>query len=276
MRIAMAQISSGTDPVANLSLVDEKTAQAASAGADLVVFPEATMCRFGVPLGPLAQPLDGPWAQHVSRAAADHGTTIVAGMFTPADHGRVANTLLVAHPDGRRTGYDKIHLYDAFGFRESDTVAAGETAVTVEVDGVRVGLATCYDIRFPRLFTTLAADGAEVIVVPASWGAGPGKVGQWQTLATARALDSTAFVVAVGQAEPADDGRRSGSAPTGVGHSQISDPFGSVVASYAGPSRLGVHTLDLGLVATAREQLAVLANQREFGSAASPVAAHKP
>lgn len=264
MRIAMAQITSGTDPADNLRMVGEVTAKAAAGGAELVVFPEATMCRFGVPLGPVAQPLDGPWACGVSDVAARSDVTIIAGMFTPAADTRVTNTLLVARADGSRVGYHKIHLYDAFGFRESDTVAPGERAVTVDVGGVCIGLATCYDIRFPGLFTALATAGAQVIVVPASWGAGAGKVEQWQTLATARALDSSSYVVAVGQAQPADEEMRSSKAPTGVGHSQISDPFGSVVASYPGEQQVGVHDIDLGLVAKAREQLAVLANQREF------------
>ncbi|MFT4127582.1 MAG: carbon-nitrogen hydrolase family protein [Gordonia sp. (in: high G+C Gram-positive bacteria)] len=264
MRIAMAQISSGTDPEANLATVGQAAAVAATGGAALVVFPEATMCRFGVPLGPVAQPLDGPWAQAVSEIAAARQITVIAGMFTPAADGRVRNTLLLARPDGTRIGYHKIHLYDAFGFRESDTVAAGDAAVVVDVDGVGVGLTTCYDIRFPALFTALAARGAQVIVTAASWGAGPGKVAQWQTLATARALDATAFVVALGQAEPTDAAARTGRAPTGIGHSQISDPFGSVVASYEQHAHVGIHDLDVARVATAREQLAVLANQRDF------------
>lgn len=270
MRIAMAQVGSGTDPAENLRSVAAATALAAADGARLVVFPEAMMCRFGVPLGSIAEPLGGPWGRGVTEIAQRHGVTVVAGMFTPAEGGRVANTLVVAHPDGSRVGYDKIHLYDAFGFRESDTVAAGDTAVTIDVDGVRVGLATCYDIRFPALFIALAEQGAQVIVVPASWGSGPGKLDQWRALVTARALDSTAFVVAVGQPEPVDATARTAKAPTGIGHSQISDPFGSVVASYTAVQRIGVHDLDPGAATKAREQLAVLANQRTFHSAAAP------
>ncbi|MFT4042125.1 MAG: carbon-nitrogen hydrolase family protein [Gordonia sp. (in: high G+C Gram-positive bacteria)] len=264
MRVAMAQISSSDDPRANLVLVADAVASAAADGARLVIFPEATMCRFGVPLGPIAQPLDGPWAKEVSAIAAAHHVSIVAGMFTPADAGRVYNTLIIAHPDGRIESYDKIHLYDAFGFCESRTVAAGADPVIVDIAGTAVGVATCYDIRFPGLFTTLAAGGAELIVVAASWGAGPDKVHQWQILATARALDATAFVAAVGQAQPLDPRVREGGAPTGVGHSQITDPFGSVVAAYGPQPTIEVHDIDLGLVAQAREQLAVLANRRNF------------
>ena len=163
MRIALAQILSGSDPAANLQLVREYTGRAADAGARLVVFPEATMCRFGVPLAPIAEPTDGAWANGVRRIATDSGITVIAGMFTPAGDGRVTNTLIVAGPgsaNGPSTHYDKIHLYDAFGFTESRTVAPGHEPVVVTVDGVRVGLSICYDIRFPALYTELARRGA--------------------------------------------------------------------------------------------------------------------
>lgn len=269
MRLAMAQISTDTDPAENLTILEKAAEQAAAAGADLVVFPEATMCRFGVPLGPVAQPLDGPWASNVVEIAQRLGVTIIAGMFTPAADGRVINTLLIAGPDGTRTGYDKIHLYDAFGFAESRTVAPGTEPVVVDVAGVPVGVATCYDIRFPALFTELARRGASVIVVPSSWGAGPGKVAQWETLATARALDSASYVAAVGQAEPADPELAGGKAPTGVGHSQLTDPFGSVVAAYDNDVRVDVHDVDPALAEKARAALGVLANARDIPRADS-------
>ncbi|MGU3292912.1 carbon-nitrogen hydrolase family protein [Williamsia sp. M5A3_1d] len=266
MRIAMAQVSTGTDPHANLGIVAARTREAAAAGAELVVFPEATMCRFGVPLAPIAEPLDGPWADRVRAIAAEAATTVVVGMFTPADtrdgRTRVTNTLLVAGPDGSTTSYDKIHLFDAYGFRESDTVAAGSTPTTVSVGGHTVGLATCYDIRFPELFTTLAADGAELVVVPASWGAGPGKRRQWRVLAQARALDSSTVVAAVGQAVPEDPALAESSAPTGIGNSLLVDPFGELVAEYGECEHLGVHDVDLERVEAARSAIGVLANRR--------------
>ncbi|KKB99006.1 carbon-nitrogen hydrolase family protein, partial [Mycobacterium nebraskense] len=205
MRIALAQILSGTDPAANLELVREYSGRAADAGAQLVVFPEATMCRFGVPLAPIAEPVDGPWATGVRRVATDRGITVVAGMFTPAGDGRVKNTLIAAGPGSPNdpdAHYDKIHLYDAFGFTESRTVAPGREPVVITVAGVRVGLTVCYDIRFPGLYTELARRGAQLIAVCASWGAGPGKLDQWMLLARARALDSTSYVAAAGQADP--------------------------------------------------------------------------
>ncbi|WIM87305.1 carbon-nitrogen hydrolase family protein [Candidatus Mycobacterium wuenschmannii] len=257
MRIAVAQILSGTDPGDNLQIVRDYTGRAAEAGASLVVFPEATMCRFGVPLAPIAEPVDGPWADGVRRIAADAGITVVAGMFTPADDGRVHNTLLATGP-GVDAHYDKIHLYDAFGFTESTTVAPGDRPVAITVDGVQVGLTTCYDLRFPELFTTLADRGAELIVVSASWAAGPGKLEQWTLLARARALDSTSYVVAAGQADPGEP--LASSAPTGVGGSLVVSPFGAVVASADGDPQLLVSDVDLEQVSKARETIAVLRN----------------
>ncbi|WP_432511269.1 nitrilase-related carbon-nitrogen hydrolase [Kineococcus sp. SYSU DK001] len=258
MRIALSQLNSGTDPAANLGLARAEIAAAAEAGARLLVLPEAFSCRFGVPLGPVAEPVDGPWAEGLAEAADAAGLTVVAGAFSPGEGGRVRNTLL-ARGAGVRDHYDKVHLYDAFGFAESDTVEAGTRPVVLDVDGVGVGLATCYDVRFPGLFQHLAGAGAQVVVLVASWGAGPGKVEQWDLLTRARALDCTSFVVACGQAERAE---AHGPAPTGVGHSRVVGPLGQVVAALdAAPGRLVVD-LDLGEVAAARAAVPVLTGRR--------------
>jgi deaminated glutathione amidase len=267
VRIALAQILSGTDPAANLQLVREYAGQAADAGAKLVVFPEATMCRFGVPLGAIAEPVDGPWAHGVKQIATEAGITVIAGMFTPAGDGRVTNTLIAAGPGTPNqpdTHYDKIHLYDAFGFTESRTVAPGHEPVVMTVDDVQVGLTICYDIRFPALYTELARRGAALIVVCASWGSGPGKLEQWTLLARARALDSTSYVAAAGQADPGSDLTSNSGAPTGVGGSLVASPLGEVVASAGADPQLVIADIDLDSVATARENIAVLSNQSSF------------
>ncbi|MEY8018198.1 carbon-nitrogen hydrolase family protein [Mycobacterium servetii] len=273
MRIALAQILSGTEPAANLELVREYTGRAADAGARLVVFPEATMCRFGVPLAPVAEPVDGPWADGVRRIAADFDVTVIAGMFAPAGDGRVTNTLIAAGPGSSKqpsdrlwAHYDKIHLYDAFGFTESRTVAPGHEPVVITVDGVRVGLSVCYDIRFPELYTELALRGAQLIVVCASWGAGPGKLEQWRLLVRARALDSTSYVAAAGQADPGQDLAASG-APTGVGGSLVASPLGEVIASAGSHPELVFADIDVDRVARARDAIAVLRNRSAFARA---------
>ena len=262
MRIALCQIVSTPDPKANLELVADGVRRAAEAGAELAVFPEATMACFGVKLGPLAEPLDGPWAGEVRRLAEEAGIAVVAGMFTPTADGRVTNTLLVTGR-GLDESYDKIHLFDAFGFEESRTVAPGEQPLTVRLGDTTVGFATCYDVRFPGLYTALADRGASVIVTAASWGSGEGKREQWELLVRARALDSTSWVVACGQADPRSAGREpSGKAPTGIGYSAVASPFGALHAQLGAEPDVLVVDLDPTVVEQARQAVPVLLNRK--------------
>ncbi|MFH8619435.1 carbon-nitrogen hydrolase family protein [Streptomyces sp. NPDC017979] len=265
MRIALSQITSGPDPAANLDLVREQARLAADAGARLIAFPEATMACFGTRLAPLAEPLDGPWATAVRQIAEETGLVVVAGMFTPAADGKVTNTLLATGP-GVEASYDKIHLYDAFGFTESATVAAGSSVVTIDLDDVRIGLATCYDVRFPELFRAHADAGAQLTLLPASWGAGEGKREQWELLIRARALDATLWVAAVDQAEPAAPAPDTAAkAPTGIGHSAVVAPDGTVRDRLqAGPGLL-VADVDPAEVTSVRRAVPVLANRRLRG-----------
>ncbi|OBK79100.1 carbon-nitrogen hydrolase family protein [Mycobacterium sp. 1164985.4] len=265
MRIALAQILSGTDPSANLGLVEDYTRRAADAGARMVLFPEATMCRFGVPLAPVAEPLDGPWASGVRAIAERAGIVVVAGMFVPSGDGRVLNTLIAAG-DGVDAHYEKIHLYDAFGFTESKTVAPGHEPVLIDVDGgsgpVSVGLTLCYDVRFPELYVELAERGAELITVHASWGSGAGKLDQWTLLARARAIDTTGFVAAVDQGRP--DPEIAALGPTGVGGSLVASPTGDVLAGAGDDPQLLVTDIDLDAGRKVRETIAVLRNRADF------------
>ncbi|MEU5403929.1 carbon-nitrogen hydrolase family protein [Streptomyces sp. NPDC005963] len=262
MRIALSQITTGPDPERNLDVVRDEAHRAAEAGARLIAFPEATMACFGTRLAPLAQPLDGPWADRVRQIAQDAGLVVVAGMFTPAPDGKVTNTLLATGP-GVEAAYDKIHLYDAFGFLESATVAAGSDVVTIDVEDVRVGLATCYDVRFPELFRAHADAGAVLTVLPASWGAGPGKREQWELLVRARALDATVWLAAVDQADPGASGLAvAPKTPAGIGYSTVVGPDGTVRERLEAAPGLLVADLDLSEVETVRKAVPVLANRR--------------
>ncbi|MGV0836660.1 carbon-nitrogen hydrolase family protein [Mycolicibacterium thermoresistibile] len=261
MRIALAQMQSSTDPSENLTQVAEYTRRAAAAGAKLVLFPEATMCRFGVSLKRVAEPLDGPWADAVRTIAEDAGVVVVAGMFTPYGDGRITNTLLATGP-GVAAHYHKIHLYDAYGFTESRTVAPGSEPVLIDVDGVAVGLTTCYDIRFPELYVELAGRGAQLLTVHASWGSGPDKLDQWTLLARARALDTTSYVAAVGQAYPGAEIAAQG--PTGAGGSLVATATGEVLTAAGVEPELLIADLDLDAARQARDTIAVLRNRSDF------------
>lgn len=253
MRIALAQLTPSDEAFRNAELAVEAIADAATQGARLVVLPEATLTPFGTDLAAAAAEHAEAFDARVTEAAHRHGVVVVAGSFATAPQGRVHNRLLV-RGDGLRVDYDKVHLFDAFGTRESDTVAAGTELVTVDVDGIRIGLATCYDLRFPEQFRALARAGAEVVVVPAAWGDGEGKLEQWSLLVRARALDATVHLLAADQAPPEGDVR----GPRGIGHSSVVSPLGAVVAELGREPGLLLADIDVAQVATVRETLPVL------------------
>ena len=239
MKVAAVQLTSTGNVTENQELALAKIREAAGNGARLIVLPEATSQNFrSGRLDEQAQTLEGPFVTALRELAEELEVTVVAGMFCPADTverdgktiNRVTNTALIAGP-GVLGGYDKIHTYDAFDYHESDTVLAGESLVAFDVDDLVVGVATCYDIRFPEQFKELAGQGAQLIVVPTSWADGPGKLEQWRLLTAARALDSTSYIVAAGQSRPGGDAEAGNpSGPTGIGHSTIVDPNGVRVA----------------------------------------------
>lgn len=263
LRVAGAQFTATGDPAENLIRIDELTARAAAGGARLVVHPEAAMASFAGRLDTVAEPLDGRFADGVRALADRHEVTVVVGMFTPADEitteagrsrARVHNTLLVTGPGTTETTYRKIHLYDAFDTRESDTVAPGEALATVDVEGWRVGLATCYDVRFADQFTALAGRGAELVALPASWGDGPGKADQWDLLTRARAHDAQAWLLAVDQAWT----KNSVNGPLGIGRSCLSDPAGAVRARLDGGEGVLLADIERDLVRRTRAAVPIL------------------
>lgn len=267
MKLAAVQITSGPDIEQNLALAQARIREAAGKGASLVVLPEATSQAFASGrLDTQAQELDGPFATALHELAEELGVYVVAGMFRPSDSverdgkviNRVFNTALITGPDVHK-GYDKIHTYDAFDYKESDTVNPGKDLVTFRVGEVTVGVAICYDIRFPEQFKELARRGADVIVVPTSWADGPDKLPQWRLLSAARALDSTTYIACAGQSRPggaAEGGKPSG--PTGLGHSVIVAPNGERLVEAGYDDDIIYADIDPEVVATTRKSLPVL------------------
>ena len=251
LRISLVQQASGLEPDANRSLLAELT----PSDSDLVVFPEVFARDFGKPgsdLSPYAEAQDGPFGTELSRVAEKRGATVVAGMLeTSGDpDGRPFNTLLVR--GGAEAAYRKIHLYDSFGYKESDALVAGAIEpVVVDIDGVPTGLMTCYDLRFPELARRLVDQGAELIVLPAAWVAGPRKVDHWRTLVRARAIENTVFIAAAAQ-----------SAPRYCGHSMVVDPLGDVLAEAGDGDEIVSATIDRAVLEEARRTNPSLVNRR--------------
>jgi predicted amidohydrolase len=259
MRVALVQLASSTDSQANRDLVETRLA-GLDGSADLVVLPEGTMHDFGATdhdLGAVAEPLDGPFVATIAAQARRLGATVVAGMFErpgPDGGGDLPfNTLVVVGPDGSLDAtYRKIHLYDSFGYRESDRLRAGDLEpVVVDIGGLRAGLMTCYDLRFPEMGRALVDAGAELFVVPAAWVAGEHKLHHWRTLLTARAVEDTVVVAAAAQG-----GERY------TGHSLVVDAWGSIVAEAGDGDDLVEALVDPADIAHAREVNPSLSNRR--------------
>ncbi len=261
MRVALGQLPISSAPQVNLERVRAAAASAAAQGAQLAVFPEGTQARFSADLRAVAEPLDGPFCQGLADAARSAGLAIIATLFEPAPDGRVYNTTVGYEADGELVAvYRKIHLFDALGFRESDDVAPGDELVIASLAGLRVGFMTCYDIRFPELARALAAGGAELLVLPAAWAAGPFKEEHWVTLIRARAIENTIWVAAAGQVpDPAEPPTR---APTGIGRSLLVDPMGVVRLDLGLTAEVGIGTVDTGQTASVRAALPSLAGRR--------------
>src|SRR5216683_615409 len=159
------------------------------------------------------------------------------------------------------SAYRKIHLFDALGQRESDLVAPGAEPVVTDLAGLRVGFLTCYDIRFPELARVLVDRGAELIVVPAAWGAGLFKEEHWVTLTRARAIENTVWVATADQVpDPAEPSTR---APTGIGRSMLIDPMGTVRVDLGPYPGVAVADVDTKLTAQVRTSLPCLEHRRE-------------
>jgi deaminated glutathione amidase len=238
VRVAVAQFAPGSDVAANLAEATALIAEAGERGAALVVLPEYASFfehRMGPRFAEHAQDLDGPFIEGVRAAAERAALVAVVGLVERAEGDRFRNTAVAVSGDGVVATYRKTHLYDAFGADESTWVEAGalEPPQTFLVGDLRAGLQTCYDLRFPEVTRVLADADVDLVLVPADWVPGPGKVHHWRTLLTARAIENTAFVAAAGQIPP-----------EGVGTSLILDPAGATLAELGEQRGLALADLD--------------------------------
>jgi len=258
MRLSLAQLGSGTDKVDNLAAIERLARQAVDDGADLVAFPEYSMYEKKVvdaSFGPAAEPLDGPFVTALAGLAASLGIAIVAGVVEKNDEGpRPFNTLVALDASGTLlVRYRKIHLFDSYGFRESESITPNPSVepVVFSLAGMTVGMMTCYDLRFPELARDLADSGAEVVLACSSWVPGEGKAEHWRVLAQARAIENSYFVGAVSQVPPVS-----------IGRSVLVDPAGGIRGELGLSAEVGTFDLDPAEVRVARERDPALENRR--------------
>lgn len=248
---AQLEVVDGDDLDARLDRALEAVATAAAGGARLVALPELWRTGFFAfdTWEPAAEPLDGPTGAALAAAARQAGVWLVGGsLLERAADGALHNTIPVWDPAGRLVAaYRKIHLFP-HGSREAELLRPGEEVVVVDVDGLAVGLATCYDLRFPDLFARSAAAGAEAFVVVAAWPAERERA--WTTLLAARAIERQAAVLGCGTA-----GRQAGTAY--AGRSAAFDAWGATLARLDAAPGILRATIDPGAVRAARREFPV-------------------
>ncbi len=255
MRVAVGQFAVTQEWQENLSTCQALMRSASAQHADLLVLPEALLARADDDPDlsvKSAQPLEGAYVHGLLNASRGKPLTTVLTIHVPTTPGRATNTLLAICDGKILARYEKLHLYDAFRTQESRLVDAGVALPPlIEVAGMKVGLMTCYDLRFPELALSLALAGAELLALPAAWVRGAHKERHWETLLAARALDTTCWIAAAGEC-----GNKN------IGHSRVVDPFGITVAGAAETPALIVAEASSARVAEVRAQLPVLKNRR--------------
>lgn len=237
MKVAVIQYSPSDNKAENLEFIESTVRAVAADGARLAVLPEYSI--FTLPslderFIENAERIDGPAVSLLMRLSGELGIALIAGINEVATDTRIYNTLVGIDGGVVKETYRKVHLYDAFGHKESDWIIPGEpnSGRVYDVDGFRVGLQTCYDLRFPEASRVLMDGGADVIAMPAQWVPGPLKELHWDTLIRARAIENTCYVLAADQA-----------GPNGAGHSAIIDPMGIALAQLGDTSGTGFATI---------------------------------
>lgn len=264
MLAAVVQVLVTDDLDVNLTKAANLVRDAARAGAKLVVLPEMVEFRGEKEdVAKIKSNIPGPVSQHFADLAKELGIWILAGSIHEniADSERCYNTSLLFSPEGEQVAqYRKLHLYDVqipgrVDACESATIAPGSEVVTADMDGHKVGLSICYDIRFPELYRALAEDGAELIFLPANFMMFTGK-DHWEVLIRARAIENQCYMLASGQ--QGVDARGVAS----YGRSMIVDPWGTVVAVAPDGEGFAMADIDFDRVARIRTELPSLANRR--------------
>ncbi len=264
--VAAVQMCSGSDVGANLAAAREHLRYARAQGAGLAVLPE----NFALMAASQDQRLrhaeadgGGPIQDAIARLARELSLWVVAGTLPMrcGDPARVRSACLVFDDRGERVArYDKIHLFDVdLGpgerYAESDAFEAGETPVTIDTPSGRLGLAICYDLRFPELFRALLSAGAEIVALPSAFTVPTGEA-HWEILVRARAIENSCYMVASAQGGRHDNGR------TTYGHSLIVDPWGRVLAARPEGPGVVVAGFDRGSVAAVRRRLPSVMHRR--------------
>jgi len=269
MRAALFQANTGIDPLVGARALVEAVERAAGEGADMLFTPEMSevLDRDRMRAAGTILPEDQDTAlAAVREAAAKHGLWVHLGSLALKGENdrRNANRAFVIDDKGAiRARYDKMHLFDidlpgGQSIRESEAYAPGAEAVAVDTPWGRLGLAICYDLRFPDLFRSLSDAGADMLAIPAAFTVPTGKA-HWHVLMRARAIEASVFVIAAAQTGIHEDGRVT------YGHSLVVDPWGEVLLDMGEAPGVAIVEINPGRLAEVRGQIPVLQHRREIG-----------
>jgi nitrilase len=268
-KVAALQMVSGADVAANLAQAEQLIKRAVAKGAQLLVLPE-NFALFAenklVEIGQQEATDSGPIQQFLAQQAKHYHIWLVGGSLPTVANcqqpGRVRSAAILYNPQGLAVAhYDKLHLFDVQVsdnqgcYQESATIEPGDQSVVAATPYGRLGLAICYDLRFPELFRLLLHQGAEIVALPSAFTAVTGKA-HWDTLLRARAIENGCYIIAANQ------GGQHSITRTTYGGSQIIDPWGTVLArSQQGPEVV-LAGIDLAYLAQVRQQMPIRAQCR--------------
>ena len=267
-RIAVLQMTSGIDPEENFRTIERAAADAGEGGAAVLFTPEMSLLldrdrqRGAETIGDTGY---AQFSERLSKVAADTGVDIALGSMPVRSGEKLANRAYYFSARGAEpVTYDKMHMFDVDlstgeSWRESNAYAAGDKAVVVDDTPLgRLGLAICYDLRFPALFDALGRLRCDCISIPAAFTVPTGKA-HWHVLQRARAIEASAFVVAAAQVGEHQDGRNT------YGHSLVIDPWGEVLLDMGEDGAcLEFADIDHSRIEEVRAQVPSLANRREI------------
>lgn len=260
--MGLVQMKVIDDKEANLSRAEEMIKKAVGQGAKLIILPEMFNCPYEAAKFPVyAEEVGGPTWQKLSIIAREIGVFLIGGSIPELDGDRIYNTSYIFDDQGRLIAkHRKMHLFDVDikggqTFKESDTLSAGDKVTVFETPSGKIGVAICYDIRFPELARLMVQKGTDIIIVPGAFNMTTGPA-HWELLFRTRALDNQVFTIGVAPA------RNPESSYISYGNSIVVDPWGRVINRLGGEEGILVEELNLNLIERVRQELPLLKHRR--------------
>ena len=263
MKVGICQMLVEEDKDRNIQRAENMIRDAASNGSDVIVLPEMFNCPYENKYFPIySENYPGKTTKMLASLSKELGVYIIGGSIPEKDDNTIYNTSYIFNREGNVVGkHRKIHLFDiqvenGIKFKESDTLGYGQDVTVFPTEFCKIGIAICYDMRFPELIRIMALEGAEVIIVPAAFNMTTGPA-HWELLVRTRALDNQVYFIA---ASPA---RNQSASYHAYGHSSIVNPWGTIISEADEKECIIYGDIDLALVEKVRKELPLLNHRRK-------------